>query len=100
MPSRCPWVHLPSQMTRISAASWTAADVMLTEVRMVPGDVSVQSAWDESHSSGAATLLVGTPARLIGAAHAQHPVAAVESAACPIQSRHSSTMVTSRAFRS
>jgi len=67
---------------------------------MVPGDVSVQSAWDESHSSGAATLLVGTPARLIGAAHAQHPVAAVESAACPIQSRHSSTMVTSRAFRS
>ena len=100
MPGRCPWVHLPSQMTRISAASWTAADVMLTEVRMVPGDVSVQSAWDESHSSGAATLLVGTPARLIGAAHAQHPVAAVESAACPIQSRHSSTMVTSRAFRS
>ena len=100
MPGRCPWVHLPSQMTRISAASWTAADVMLTEVRMVPGDVSVQSAWDESHSGGAATLLVGTPARLIGAAHAQHPVAAVESAACPIQSRHSSTMVTSRAFRS
>ena len=100
MPGRCPWVHLPSQMTRISAASWTAADVMLTEVRMAPGDVSVQSAWDESHSSGAATLLVGTPARLIGAAHAQHPVAAVESAACPIQSRHSSTMVTSRAFRS
>jgi CBS-domain-containing membrane protein len=79
VPGRCPWVHLPSQMTRISAASWTAADVMLTEVRMVPGDVSVQSAWDESHSGGAATLLVGTPARLIGTVHAQQVVAAVES---------------------
>jgi hypothetical protein len=60
-----------------------ASDVMLIEVRMDPGDASVQSAWDESHSSGAATLLVGTPARLIGAVHTQHRVAAVESGRLP-----------------
>ena len=46
---------------------------------MVPGDVSVQSMWDELHSGGATTILVGTPARLMGTVHAQQVVAAVES---------------------
>ncbi len=72
-------VHLPSPTSRISSASWTAADVMLTDVRMVPGDASVQSVWDGSHSNGATTILVGTPARLIGAVYVPHLVAAVES---------------------
>ena len=72
-------VHLPSPTSRISPTSWTAADVMVTDVRMIPGDASVQSVWDGSHGTGAPPLLVGTPARLIGTLHPQHLAAAVES---------------------
>jgi hypothetical protein len=52
---------------------------MLTDVRMVAGDASVQSMWDELHGGAMMSILVGTPARLIGTVHAQQVVSAVES---------------------
>jgi chloride channel protein, CIC family len=72
-------VHLPSGATRVSAASWTAADVMGSAASMVPVETSVQSLWETSGRSGPTTFLVGTPERVVGVVNAQRLAAAVES---------------------
>jgi len=72
-------VHLPSPTTRLTPASWTAADVMGSEVSLVPPDTSVGSLWDLSRRHGAPAFLIGTPERLVGMVNGQELVAAVES---------------------
>jgi CIC family chloride channel protein len=72
-------VHLPSAATRLAAVSWTAADVMGSEVNMVPAETSVQSLWETSGRKGPTTFLVGTPERVVGIVNAERLVAAMES---------------------
>jgi CIC family chloride channel protein len=72
-------VHLPSAATRIAPTSWTAADVMGSEVSLVPPNTSVQRLWETSRSDGTPAFLVGTPERLVGMVNAQQVAAAIES---------------------
>jgi chloride channel protein, CIC family len=72
-------VHLPSPATRITSASWTAADVMGSEVSLIPPETRVQTIWDTSRRNGAPAFLIGTPERLVGMVNAQQLAAAVES---------------------
>ena len=72
-------VHLPSAATRVAPASWTAADVMGSDVNLVPGETAVQSLWEASRSNSAPAFLVGTPERLVGIVNAQQLAAAMES---------------------
>jgi CIC family chloride channel protein len=72
-------VHLPSAATRFAPVSWTAADVMGSEVNMVPAETSVQSLWETSGRNGPTTFLVGTPERVVGMLNAQRLVAAMKS---------------------
>jgi chloride channel protein, CIC family len=72
-------IHLPSTASRLTPASWTAADVMGPAVSLVPPDTSVQNVWDISRANGAPAFLVGTPERLDGMVNVQQLVAAVES---------------------
>jgi CIC family chloride channel protein len=72
-------VHLPSAATRLAPVSWTAADVMGSEVNMVPAETSVQSLWETSGRKGPTTFLVGTPERVVGIVNAERLVAAMES---------------------
>ena len=71
-------VHLPSPATRMTPVSWTAADVMGSEVNLIsPGHV--QSVWDTSQRNGVPAFLIGTPGRLVGMVNAQQLGVAVES---------------------
>jgi CIC family chloride channel protein len=72
-------VHLPSAATRLAPVSWTAADVMGSEVNLVPAETSVQSLWETSGTNGPTTFLVGTPERVVGMLNAQRLVAAMKS---------------------
>jgi CIC family chloride channel protein len=72
-------VHLPSPATRIAAASWTAADVMGSEVSLILPETTVQDTWDVSRRDGAPAFLIGTRERLVGMVSAQQLAAAVES---------------------
>ena len=72
-------VHLPSPATRMTPASWTAADVMGSEVSLVSPETSVQNLWDTSQRNDAPAFLVGTPGRLVGMVNAQQLAVAVES---------------------
>jgi CIC family chloride channel protein len=72
-------VHLPSPTTRIAPASWTAGDVMGSELSMVAPDASVQSLWETSHGNGVPAFLIGTPDRLIGIVHAERLTTAIQS---------------------
>jgi CIC family chloride channel protein len=72
-------VHLPSPATRIAPASWTAADVMSSDVSLIPPETPVQDVWDASRSDGVPTFLIGTSGRLVGMLTAQQLAAAVES---------------------
>ena len=59
-------VHLPSATSRMSTAAWTAADVMVSDLSLIPPDASLQSLWDRSHGNGTPAFLIGTPDRLVG----------------------------------
>ena len=72
-------VHLPSPATRITPASWTAADVMGSEVSLIPPETTVQTIWDTSLRDAAPAFLIGTPERLAGMVNAEQLAAAVES---------------------
>jgi CIC family chloride channel protein len=72
-------VHLPSPATRIAPASWTAADVMGSDVSLIPPETPVQDVWDASRSEGVSAFLIGTSGRLAGMLSAQQLAAAVES---------------------
>ena len=60
-------------------ASWTAADVMGSEVSLIPPETTVQTMWETSRRDGAPAFLIGTPERLVGMVNAQQLAAAVES---------------------
>jgi chloride channel protein, CIC family len=72
-------VHLPSPATRIAPASWTAADVMGSDVSLIPPGTTAQDLWDASRRDSAAAFLIGTPERLVGIVSARQLAAAVES---------------------
>lgn len=72
-------VHLPSAATRVPPASWTAADVMGSEVNVVPPETSVQNLWEMSARDGTSAFLVGTPERLVGIVNSQQLAEAMES---------------------
>ena len=72
-------VHLPSPATRIAPASWTAADVMGSDVSLIPPETPVRDIWDASRSDGVPAFLIGTSGRLVGMLNAQQLAAAVES---------------------
>jgi CIC family chloride channel protein len=71
-------VHLPSAAMRAAPASWTAADVMDSDVTLVPPEMSVQDLW-QSDWNGTSAFLVGTPERLVGIVSAQQLAGAMES---------------------
>jgi chloride channel protein, CIC family len=83
-------VHLPSPTTRIASTSWTAAEVMGSDVTLVPSDTSVQSLWNTSRENRPPAFLIGTPERLVGMVNAQQLAAAIESGrlADPVGSLH------------
>jgi CIC family chloride channel protein len=72
-------VHLPSPVARAASASWTAADVMGSELNLVPPDTPVRSLWKTSREGGVPAFLVGVPERLAGIVHAQQLEAAMEA---------------------
>ena len=72
-------VHLPSAATRVAPASWTAADVMGSDVSLIPPETTVQDIWNASRTDGASAFLIGTPGRLVGILNARQLAAAVES---------------------
>jgi CIC family chloride channel protein len=72
-------VHLPSPATRIAAASWTAADVMGSDVSLISPETTVQDIWDVSRGDGAPAFLIGRPGQLIGTLNAQQLAAAAAS---------------------
>ena len=72
-------VHLPSAATRVAPASWTAADVMGSDVSLIPPATTVQDIWNASRTDGAPAFLIGTPGRLVGMLNARQLAAAVES---------------------
>jgi CIC family chloride channel protein len=72
-------VHLPSPAARITPASWTAADIMGSDVSLIAPETPVQSLWDTSRSGGRQAFLIGTAQRLVGVVSAQQLASAVES---------------------
>ena len=72
-------IHLPSAATRVAPASWTAADVMGSAVKLVSPDETVQQVWETSGRHGTPAFLVGTPEQLLGIVSAQQLAAAMES---------------------
>jgi CIC family chloride channel protein len=72
-------VHLPSPAARVTPASWTAADIMGSDVSLIAPDTSVQSLWDASRSGGGQAFLIGTAQRLLGVVSAQQLASAAES---------------------
>jgi chloride channel protein, CIC family len=72
-------VHLPSPGTRFAIATWTAADVMASDLPLVSADASIQAAWEVSRQDGTSAMLVGEPSRLIGIVHSDQLARAVES---------------------
>jgi CIC family chloride channel protein len=72
-------VHLPSAATRVAPASWTAADVMGSDVSLVSPDASVQDVWGRPGRDATPVFLVGTPQRLLGTVRARQLTAAMES---------------------
>ena len=79
-------VHLPSPAVRLAPTRWTAADVMSSDVTIVPPDVSVQGVWETVHQDGAHGYVIGLPDRLIGVISADRLATARQSAACSSQS--------------
>jgi CIC family chloride channel protein len=59
-------VHLPSPSTRIGAPSWTAADVMSSDLRLVPPDASVRSLWEASGRASVLGYVIGSPEQVDG----------------------------------
>jgi CIC family chloride channel protein len=72
-------VHLPSPTTRVAPASWTASDVMGSDVSLIPPETTVQDIWKASRTGESPAFLIGTPGRLVGMLNAQQLAAAVES---------------------
>jgi CIC family chloride channel protein len=72
-------IHLPSAATRVAAASWTAADVMDSDVNMVAPDTMVQQVWETPGRIETPAFLVGTPGRLVGIVSAKQLAAAMGS---------------------
>jgi CIC family chloride channel protein len=72
-------VHLPSPAARITPASWTAADIMGSDVSLIAPETPVQSLWDTSRSGGGQAFLIGTAQRLVGVVSAQQLASAVKS---------------------
>jgi CIC family chloride channel protein len=59
-------VHLPSPATSAQASVRTAGQVMSTDVRFLPPDMSVKHAWQGVQERDDAAYLVGTRDRLLG----------------------------------
>lgn len=72
-------VHLPSAASRIDIPSWTAADVMQTDLNPIASDISVQHLLESATQEGAAAFLIGTPERLAGVVTLQQLGVAVDS---------------------
>jgi CIC family chloride channel protein len=72
-------VHLPSPAARLTPASWTAADIMGSDVSLIAPETPVQSLWDMSRTDGGQAFLIGTAQRLAGVVSAQQLASAVES---------------------
>jgi CIC family chloride channel protein len=72
-------VHLPSPAARITPASWTAADIMGSDVSLIAPETSVQSLWETTRSGSAPVFLIGTARRLLGVVSTQQLASAVEA---------------------
>jgi CIC family chloride channel protein len=72
-------VHLPAPAVRLAPTRWTAADVMSSDVTIVPPDVSVQGVWETFHHGGAHGYVIGLPDRLVGVISADRLATARQS---------------------
>jgi len=59
-------VHMPTPGNRIEAQSWSASDIMLRDISLVPPDAAATAVLEAMKKSGLDALLVGTNGRYEG----------------------------------